>query len=248
MKVTLFAFAAVGFVAAQNFDGIPECAIPCLKEAIPKVGCALDDQACQCNADTQSKLVSIVSPCLIKACSSNELIKVQDAAGAACAAYSATASGASATESATASASGSASTTVTESATDSAATTGSDTASITGSATEVDETATGSGSVSTTVTESATDSITGTESSATNIIVVSTSAFTGNSTVLSNAPTRSAATTRRATSSSASGSGSGSGDESTGTSAPSSSSTAGGNAVVPVAGSLLALVAAAFAL
>ncbi|KAH6888011.1 hypothetical protein B0T10DRAFT_460664 [Thelonectria olida] len=91
MKAVFLALAALGSVAAINLDGIPDCAVPCLKEAIPEVGCDLDDTACQCSTATQEKLVSVVSPCLLKKCSANELNRAQEAAGAACAAYSASA-------------------------------------------------------------------------------------------------------------------------------------------------------------
>lgn len=91
MKTAFLALAALGSVTALSLDGIPECAAPCLQEAIPKVGCGLDDTACQCSASTQEKLVSVVSPCLLKQCSSKELAQAQEAAGAQCIMYSASA-------------------------------------------------------------------------------------------------------------------------------------------------------------
>ncbi|KAI5464076.1 hypothetical protein BGZ63DRAFT_143615 [Mariannaea sp. PMI_226] len=91
MKAAFVIFTALGSVAAINLDGIPECAVPCLQDAIPKVGCSLDDTGCQCSTTTQEKLAGIVAPCLIKKCSPSELNQAQEAAGAACAAYSASA-------------------------------------------------------------------------------------------------------------------------------------------------------------
>jgi hypothetical protein len=88
MKASLVVLAAAGLVAAQDFSGQPDCALPCLKDAIPQVGCALDDPACACAADAQRKLVGIVGPCLLKACQPQEVVQAQQAAAKACAALS----------------------------------------------------------------------------------------------------------------------------------------------------------------
>ncbi|KAJ0384936.1 hypothetical protein COL922a_007346 [Colletotrichum nupharicola] len=92
MKFSL-ALLAAGLVAAQDFSGQPDCAIPCLRDAIPKVGCALTDTACQCASDKQEALVPVAAPCLLSACSSADLGKAQAAAAAACQKFLATASG-----------------------------------------------------------------------------------------------------------------------------------------------------------
>ncbi|WYZ39232.1 hypothetical protein EsH8_III_001146 [Colletotrichum jinshuiense] len=93
MKFTLVLVAA-GLVAAQDFSGQPECAIPCLRDAIPKVGCALTDTACQCTTEKQQALIPIAAPCLLAGCNSADLTKAQSAAAAACAAFLATATAA----------------------------------------------------------------------------------------------------------------------------------------------------------
>ncbi|KAF9879457.1 CFEM domain-containing protein [Colletotrichum karsti] len=107
MKFTL-ALLAAGLVAAQDFSGQPECAIPCLRDAIPKVGCALTDTACQCAADKQEQLVPFAAPCLLSACNSADLGKAQAAAADACKKFLATASAGSARPTATGSAAASA--------------------------------------------------------------------------------------------------------------------------------------------
>ncbi|KAF6816456.1 hypothetical protein CMUS01_04038 [Colletotrichum musicola] len=91
MKFTL-ALVAAGLVAAQDFSGVPQCALPCLADAIPKVGCALTDTACQCSTEKQEALVPIAAPCLLSACNSGDLGKAQSAAAAACSRFLATAS------------------------------------------------------------------------------------------------------------------------------------------------------------
>ncbi|KAL7898414.1 hypothetical protein HDV63DRAFT_373738 [Trichoderma sp. SZMC 28014] len=84
MKASVVTLLLTGLVAAQDFSGQPDCAIPCLKDAIPKAGCALTDTACQCKTSTQAQLVGLVAPCLIEKCSASDLAKAQSAAAAAC--------------------------------------------------------------------------------------------------------------------------------------------------------------------
>ncbi|KAL6410450.1 hypothetical protein AUP68_06873 [Ilyonectria robusta] len=91
MKAAFFALAAAGLVAAQNLSGVPECAVKCITDGIKETNCDPTDSGCLCSAETQSKLAAAAGPCLQKACSSSDLLKALDAAGALCVAYSATA-------------------------------------------------------------------------------------------------------------------------------------------------------------
>ncbi|KAK1238599.1 hypothetical protein MKX07_004175 [Trichoderma sp. CBMAI-0711] len=84
MKASVLSVLLAGLVAAQDFTGQPECAIPCLKDAIPKAGCALTDTACACKPDVQAKLLGLVGPCLLSKCSPGDLAKAQAAAADAC--------------------------------------------------------------------------------------------------------------------------------------------------------------------
>ncbi|KAM0249011.1 hypothetical protein ACHAQJ_009217 [Trichoderma viride] len=84
MKASVISLLLAGLVAAQDFSGQPDCAIPCLKDAIPKAGCALTDTACQCKTSTQAELAGLAAPCLITKCSTSDLAKAQAAAAAAC--------------------------------------------------------------------------------------------------------------------------------------------------------------------
>ncbi|KAL3952643.1 hypothetical protein ACCO45_012586 [Purpureocillium lilacinum] len=149
MKATFVTLAIAGLVAAQDFTGQPDCAIPCLKDAIPKIGCKLEDVACACKPDAQAKLLPLVSGCILSKCSPADVAKAQSAANAACAKI--------ATQSGSASGSGSASATGSGSATGSATASGSATGTASGTESA---TATESGTAS----ESATGSATGTES------------------------------------------------------------------------------------
>lgn len=91
MKAAFFALAAAGLVAAQNLNGVPECAVKCITDGIKETNCDPTDSGCLCSAETQAKLAAAAGPCLRKACSSSDLLKALDAAGALCVAYSATA-------------------------------------------------------------------------------------------------------------------------------------------------------------
>ncbi|KAH6697491.1 hypothetical protein F5X68DRAFT_186398 [Plectosphaerella plurivora] len=94
MKYILaLAATAVGLVAAQDFTGQPECAVNCLREFIPQIGCALDDTGCQCNSENQARLQPLITPCFLANCNATELSQAVTAASTACAAFLATASG-----------------------------------------------------------------------------------------------------------------------------------------------------------
>jgi hypothetical protein len=78
--------AAAGIASAQDYSSIPECAAPCLQEATSEAGCALDDSACQCKPDFLVALQPIIMPCLLKACSAEEITQSIQAANDICAA------------------------------------------------------------------------------------------------------------------------------------------------------------------
>jgi hypothetical protein len=91
MKSSIFALLAASFVAAQNFDGIPECAQKCLEEAIPEAGCDIDDSACQCRESTQARLQTLAAPCILRDCDASEQIQALQNGQALCASLSRTA-------------------------------------------------------------------------------------------------------------------------------------------------------------
>ncbi|KAK8064747.1 hypothetical protein PG994_007385 [Apiospora phragmitis] len=89
MKAVLI-LATTAVAAAQcYFAGEPDCAIPCLTDAIGKVGCASGDIKCQCSADTQTALVPLVAPCLQSKCSAKELGQALQAGQDICSSYAA---------------------------------------------------------------------------------------------------------------------------------------------------------------
>ncbi|KAK8074682.1 hypothetical protein PG997_009345 [Apiospora hydei] len=89
MKAVLI-LATAALAAAQGyFVGEPDCAIPCLTDAIGKVGCAAGDIKCQCSPDTQTALVPLVGPCLQSKCSAKELGQALQAGNDICSSYSA---------------------------------------------------------------------------------------------------------------------------------------------------------------
>ncbi|KAK8016509.1 hypothetical protein PG993_014698 [Apiospora rasikravindrae] len=89
MKAVLI-LATAALAAAQGyFVGEPDCAIPCLTDAISKVGCAAGDIKCQCSSDTQTALVPLVGPCLQSKCSAKELGQALQAGTDICSSFSA---------------------------------------------------------------------------------------------------------------------------------------------------------------
>ncbi|KAK8059014.1 hypothetical protein PG994_009462 [Apiospora phragmitis] len=80
-----FILASAALAAAQgSFPGVPDCAVGCIRDALPKVGCGLDDKACQCNSDTKSRITPIITPCMFGSCSMRDLLKAQKAGDAHC--------------------------------------------------------------------------------------------------------------------------------------------------------------------
>ncbi len=58
--------------------------VPCLHEALPKVGCDLEDQGCACRQDKRDKLVPLVTGCAMSHCNPSELMQAKAAADRAC--------------------------------------------------------------------------------------------------------------------------------------------------------------------
>jgi len=54
-------------------DKVEDCAKACFAEVAPKIGCALDDYACQCSSDSQTIFEDKWLPCVTKACDAKVL-------------------------------------------------------------------------------------------------------------------------------------------------------------------------------
>ncbi|EHK16973.1 uncharacterized protein TRIVIDRAFT_82827 [Trichoderma virens Gv29-8] len=223
MKASVITLLLAGLVAAQDFTGQPDCAIPCLKDAIPKAGCALTDTACACKADVQAKLAGLVAPCLISKCSASDLAKAQSAAAEACKKDTSGSSSA---------ASSHASTTAPSSETSAASTTD--------STTEAGKTTTGPASTAATETTASETSAPASSAPTSAGHTIPTSAPGG----ISNSTTSGVRSVVTRTSTAFVG-----GDEGSSTSAaPASTTLAGNDASAPVAGVLGAVLAALMAL
>jgi hypothetical protein len=70
---------------AQNFEGEPACAIPCLSAAIQQVGCPLTDQGCACAS--QAAIGNAAVGCFITACAPADLVKASSVGVALCTSY-----------------------------------------------------------------------------------------------------------------------------------------------------------------
>ncbi|KAH7078057.1 hypothetical protein BKA63DRAFT_602055 [Paraphoma chrysanthemicola] len=82
----IFAFAtSVAFVSAQDFSGVPSCAIPCLIPAVQGSGCGLTDTACQCTTGRESITNSLFG-CTPSRCSASDIAGVAAAVQTLCAA------------------------------------------------------------------------------------------------------------------------------------------------------------------
>lgn len=61
------AFAAV--VAAQSSSGLPECAIPCIRDATTSAtDCTFGDYACSCEPANNAAIRAAATSCVIDAC------------------------------------------------------------------------------------------------------------------------------------------------------------------------------------
>ncbi|KAL7806308.1 cell wall protein [Trichoderma gracile] len=233
MKASVIALLfAAGLVAAQDFTGQPECAIPCLEDAIPKAGCAIEDTACACKPDVQAKLVGLVGPCLLSKCSSGDVAKAQAAAADACkrnaGGSTQTSSDATATEPASETTTSAAETTTEAGTTTDAGTTTSEATTAPASTTAVETTA----SETTTAAETSTGASTGPTIQPSAPSGVSNSTVSGTRSVITRTSTAFVG-----------------GDGGSRTSGiPASTTLAGSDATAPVAGVLGAVLAALVAL
>ncbi|CAN8100237.1 unnamed protein product [Discula destructiva] len=89
MKSTILLVAGASFVAAQNLTGEPDCAIPCLQNAIASVCTPATDQGCSCA--NQGPIANAAVSCLLANCDSAGLTQAQAAGAQLCVDYSATA-------------------------------------------------------------------------------------------------------------------------------------------------------------
>lgn len=62
--------ASASMAAAYTTADIPACAVPCIKEGAPKVGCEVTDAACQCKK--QDDLAAEVIGCISEKCTAEE--------------------------------------------------------------------------------------------------------------------------------------------------------------------------------
>lgn len=109
MKASLFVLAVAGLVAAQDFPGLPECAVrslppplaaaaasapdadhassslqsKCIEKSLSETGCKAQDIDCICKKENQDKLKPKVAPC-IKECKPEDLGKAQAAGDFVC--------------------------------------------------------------------------------------------------------------------------------------------------------------------
>ncbi|EKG21665.1 hypothetical protein MPH_00975 [Macrophomina phaseolina MS6] len=65
--------ASASMAAAYTTADIPACAVPCIKEGAPKVGCEVTDAACQCKK--QDDLAAEVIGCISEKCTAEEAVK-----------------------------------------------------------------------------------------------------------------------------------------------------------------------------
>ncbi|KAL6794743.1 hypothetical protein GGI42DRAFT_134842 [Trichoderma sp. SZMC 28013] len=243
MKASVVALLLTGLVAAQDFTGQPDCAIGCLKDAIPKAGCALTDTACQCQVDTQAKLVGLAAPCLISKCSPSDLAKAQAAAAAACKKDTTGSSSSSSSSSTEASSHTSAS----ESSSETTAA-GSTTESTTEAGTTTDAGTTTTGPASTAATETTGSETTASETTASSSSHATSAGHTSPTSPpggVSNSTTSGVRSVVTRTSTAFVDGGSG-GSQTSG--APASTTLAGNDASAPAAGILGAVLAALMAL
>ncbi|KAL5604790.1 hypothetical protein BROUX41_001869 [Berkeleyomyces rouxiae] len=75
MKFPAAVLLAAAGVATAQFDGVPQCGIQCLTAAIERIGCDINNPACSCTAENQTRLASDLQmvTCLTTSCSADEL-------------------------------------------------------------------------------------------------------------------------------------------------------------------------------
>ena len=73
MKYSVIALALFSGVALAQ-SSLPECAQPCIADAVPSVtDCALDDQACQCEPANKSAIQAAATTCVLTNCKEKAL-------------------------------------------------------------------------------------------------------------------------------------------------------------------------------
>ncbi|PHH62728.1 hypothetical protein CDD81_6716 [Ophiocordyceps australis] len=85
MKATFIILVVARFAAAQDISDQPQCAVPCLAEALAKVGCPVQDIACACKPDNQHKIRSLAISCVLSKCKPDTAVKAEQAASVVCA-------------------------------------------------------------------------------------------------------------------------------------------------------------------
>lgn len=70
---------SAALVVAQSAGDIPQCALGCFVDNVQKTsGCELTDFPCQCEPATQMKLNSVIAPCVLAGCPTDDAIKTND--------------------------------------------------------------------------------------------------------------------------------------------------------------------------
>lgn len=71
MKYTTVVLAAAAGVALaqESADFFPECALPCLAEAVESAtSCSTDDGVCRCEPENKEAITGAATSCVISAC------------------------------------------------------------------------------------------------------------------------------------------------------------------------------------
>ncbi|KAI8936770.1 hypothetical protein NX059_006016 [Plenodomus lindquistii] len=83
-QATIVAFAAsLALTGAQDLSAVPQCALPCLLQAIPSSGCSATDITCQCTTG-QAALTESLLGCVPNACSAEDQARLTPALLAVC--------------------------------------------------------------------------------------------------------------------------------------------------------------------
>ncbi|KAK0663279.1 hypothetical protein DIS24_g1464 [Lasiodiplodia hormozganensis] len=74
--------ASASMAAAYTTADIPACAVPCIKDGAPKVGCEVTDAACQCKK--QDDLAAEVIGCISEKCTAEEAMESSKVSASIC--------------------------------------------------------------------------------------------------------------------------------------------------------------------
>jgi len=87
MKFSVTVAAAIlPLLVAAQVPGAPECAQPCLEAAIAASDCDASDVTCQCSESGRAAIQAEAAPCVLEACTPEEVQQALGAAEEACAA------------------------------------------------------------------------------------------------------------------------------------------------------------------